>query len=339
MSLLILSVTVAYAQDFTLWTESPSNPLFGGTGAGRSYYPSAVKVGSVYHIWYGDGSNTRHASSTSADFSDVAFPAPAVTGLVAGVTYHPRVLYDAGGWDIGATHYAGPFLMYYVGANTGFFDGPPRVAHSAGGDSWTDIGQCTIVTSSTSFYIFDVIYEGGTAWKAYGTDGVVNYFVSTDGMDWTETARDILGSALQPWETSSFTPPHVIRSGGHYVMFYGSGGSDASTAIGVAFSTDGQNFTKSSSNPIFSISGSPPAWRNDRTYTPYVMQDDTGWRMYYSGRNGSTGAYSIGVTDLNSAPAPPTAIPAMDDYGKIAFMALAALGAIYFLTRKRRATS
>jgi hypothetical protein len=29
----------------------------------------------------------------------------------------------------------------------------------------------------------------------------------------------------------------------------------------------------------------------------------------------------------------------MNDYGKIAFMALAALGAIYFLTRKRRATS
>jgi hypothetical protein len=340
LSITIGSVSIVQAQDFTVWTESPSNPLFGGPTAGvdRAYYPSVLKVGSVYHIWYGDGSNTRHASSTRPDFSDVTFPAPVVTGLVTGVTYHPRVLYNASGWNIGLAHYAGPFLMYYVGANTSYFDGPPRVAYSADGNSWTDIGQCTIVTSysTTYFYIFDVLYEGGTTWKAYGTDGVVNYFVSTDGINWTETAHDILGSQLQPWETSAFTPPHVIKSGGQYIMFYGSGGS-GEAAIGVAFSTDGQNFTKSSSNPIFSTNGSPPAWRNDRTYTPYVMQDGTGWRMYYSGRNGSTGVYSVGFTDLN-APPPTTAIPAMNDCGKITFMILAGLGAILYL-RQRKAES
>jgi hypothetical protein len=75
-------------------------------------------------------------------------------------------------------------------------------------------------------------------------------------------------------------------------MYYGSGVVN-NQGIGVAFSTDGQNFTKSSSNPIFSISGAP-AWRNDRTYTPYVIPDGANWTMYYTGRSTPAGVYSIG---------------------------------------------
>jgi len=56
LSLTVLSVTLAQAQDFTIWTESPSNPLFGGLTAGvnRAYYPSALKIGSVYHTAFSD---------------------------------------------------------------------------------------------------------------------------------------------------------------------------------------------------------------------------------------------------------------------------------------------
>jgi hypothetical protein len=88
MILTLLPLSLAHANDFAAWTDSMSNPLFGGStnGVARAYYPSAIKVGSVYHIWYGDGTNTRHASSTNFDFSGVIFPAPTVTGLV--VTIH-----------------------------------------------------------------------------------------------------------------------------------------------------------------------------------------------------------------------------------------------------------
>jgi len=70
--------------------------------------------------------------------------------------------------------------------------------------------------------------------------------------------------------------------------------------MGVAFSTDGQNFTKSSSNPIFSITDGPP-WRNDRTYTPFVIPDGASWIMYYTGRS-SAGVYSIGYALPTSLP-------------------------------------
>ena len=149
----------------------------------RAYYPSVIKVGSVYHIWYGDSVNTRHASSTNFDFSGVTFPAPAVTGLVTTNPYHPRVLYNASGWNIGGTLYAGPFLMYYTdGASWNV----TRVAHSADGNSWNDIGLCAGVHSYSGgvIYNFDVLYEGGTTWKAYADNGggQIEYYVSTDGI-------------------------------------------------------------------------------------------------------------------------------------------------------------
>jgi LPXTG-motif cell wall-anchored protein len=75
-------------------------------------------------------------------------------------------------------------------------------------------------------------------------------------------------------------------------MYYGSG-SVNNQGIGVAFSSDGQNFTKSSSNPIFYITDGFP-WRNDRTYTPFVIPDGVNWIMYYSGRSTPAGVYSIG---------------------------------------------
>lgn len=107
-----LPLSPANAMDFTAWTDSSSNPLFGGptSGVNRAYYPCVVKVGSVYHIWYGDGANTRHATSTHIDFAGATFPAPVVSGLVATSPYHPRVLFNASGWTIGGNFYAGPFL-------------------------------------------------------------------------------------------------------------------------------------------------------------------------------------------------------------------------------------
>ncbi|MFA6053822.1 MAG: hypothetical protein WC769_00465 [Thermodesulfovibrionales bacterium] len=290
MSLILLPLSLAQANDFTAWTDSISNPLFGGA-VDKAYYPCVIKVGSVYHIWYGDGSHTRHANSINFDFSGVTFPAPIVTGLSAAGPYHPRVLYNASGWNIGGTPYAGPFLMYYTDGTTWT---STRVAHSADGNSWTDIGLCNGVHlySGGVIYNFDVLYEGGTTWKAYADNGggQIEYYISTDGINWTGTAHNILGT-LQAWETW-FTSPHVIKSGSQYVMYYGSGGAGSNQGIGVAFSTDGQNFAKSSSNPIFSTSGAP-SWRNDRTYTPYVIPDGTSWIMYYTGRS-TAGVYSVG---------------------------------------------
>ena len=326
IALSIVFLPSAQAIDFTAWTDSASNPMFGGStsGVNRAYYPSVIKVGSVYHIWYGDSANTRHATSTNFDFTGATFPAPVVTGLVATYPYHPRVLYNASGWTIGGNYYAGPFLMYYTDGYSSNWNLSPRVAHSADGNSWTDIGACTGVSSyspNTTIYNLDVLYEGGTIWKAYADNGLghIEYYVSTDGLTWTGTAHNILGS-LQPWETS-FTSPHVIKSGSQYIMYYGSGTVN-NQGIGVAFSADGQNFTKSGSNPIFSISDGFP-WRNDRTYTPFVIPNGASWIMYYTGRSSSTGNYSIGYA-LPSTPSGTNVTVTFPNGGAVTFSSVVA---------------
>jgi hypothetical protein len=300
--LILLSAFMAVSQtsipvdDTNLWTESAQNPLFGGTSSGidRAYYPVVIRVGSVYHLWYGDGSNTRHATSSNPSFADVTFPAQVVTGITAGA-YHPRVLYNASGWTVGGNYYAGPFLMYSTTGSD--WNASPRIAHSVDGVSWIDIGACTGVNAyspNQTIYNFDVVYENVTTWKAYADNGLgdVEYWTSTDGLNWTGVAHDILRSVMQPWE-SDYTSPHVFKIQNTYIMFYGSGGTGSNQGIGLATSSDGQTFTKSDANPIFSTSGTPPEWRTNRTYTPYVFQDNFDWKMYFTGQN-ATGIYSIG---------------------------------------------
>jgi hypothetical protein len=292
----LLSQSSFPVDDANLWTESASNPLFGGAtnGINKAYYPVVIKVGATYHLWYGDGLNTRHATSTLSNFSDITFPAPTVSGLTAGA-YHPRVLYNVSGWTIGGNYYAGPFLMYSTTGSD--WNAAPRVAHSTDGDTWTDIGACTGVNSyspNQTIYNFDVVYENATTWKAFADNGLgdVEYWTSTDGLNWTGVAHDILRPIMQSWE-SDYTSPHVFKIQNTYIMFYGSGGTGSNQGIGLATSTDGQNFTKSDANPIFSTNGTPPAWRTSRTYTPYVIQDNFDWKMYFTGLS-ATGVYSIG---------------------------------------------
>ncbi|MCI0473150.1 MAG: hypothetical protein L0Y76_06145, partial [Ignavibacteria bacterium] len=119
-----------------IWNEYISNPLFGGPtdGTNRGYYPCVIKVGTSYHIWYGDGSNTRHATSSSPDFSGATFPAPLVTGIIL-PAYHPHVLYNADGWDVGGTHYTNPFLLYSPTSDWTHV----YIYNSADGNSWTSI--------------------------------------------------------------------------------------------------------------------------------------------------------------------------------------------------------
>jgi len=284
------------------WTEITGNPIYGGTDSGttRAYYPFALKVGTTYHLWYGDGTNTRHATSSYPDFNDATFPATVVTGLVATGPYHPRVLYNASGWDMDtpSAHYTGPFLMYYTdGAN---WTNSPRVAHSVDGSTWIDIKPCSGINAyggNTTVYNLAVLHEGGTTWKGYADNGLghIQYYTSTNGIDWTGQAMDIMGAPYQAWEsvTQGNIAPFIMMNGSTYVLFYSSGLTRNDNAFGFATSSDGQAFTKSPSNPIFSITDGI-AWRNDRTYTTSIVQDGRIWLLYFSGRT-SAGVYSVGL--------------------------------------------
>ena len=283
------------------WIESTLNPLFGDSGH-RAYYPCVVKVGSTYHIWYGDGSTTRHAASAFVDFHDFVFPAPEITVggtsisavFPSGPIYHPSVCYNAAGWTINGVSTADPIVMY-IAEN---LQGPMRVLHSADGSNWTQFtagGACTGLAAGA--YNLSVLYEGGIVWKAYSEDGSPHlyYYTSTDGYNWTVKATDFLGTYQTAWESSppGRLVPRIIKAGSLYYLFYSSGLIDNDEAIGKAVSNDGLNFTKDTNNPIFSINDGL-AWRNNRTYTAWIIWDTDHWRMYYTGKS-AAGVYSVGT--------------------------------------------
>jgi hypothetical protein len=299
----LLGISNNECSGFENWTEDAGNPIYGGSvdGTDRAYYPFALKVGTTYHLWYGDGTNTRHTTSSYPDFNDATFPATAVTGLAATGPYHPRVLYNASGWDIDtpSTHYAGPFLMYYTdGAN---WTNSPRVAHSVDGSTWIDIKPCSGINAyggNTTVYNLAVLHEGGTTWKGYADNGLghIQYYTSANGLDWTGQAMDIMGAPYQTWENNGINgniAPFIIKVGSTYVLYYSSGSTRNDNAFGLATSSDGQSFTKSITNPIFSINDGV-AWRDNRTYTTSIVQNGSWWLLYFSGRT-SAGVYSVGL--------------------------------------------
>jgi Big-like domain-containing protein len=287
------------------WTEYSGNPIFGGgtSGVDRAYYPAVVKAGSTYHIWYGDGSHTLHAASTYPDFHDISHPAPEVIGLAASYdTYHPKVLYNADGWTIAGIDYASPFLIYYVDSLPDWTVSP-RVAHSADGDSWTDIGACSGVNSfgtDANIYNLSVLFEDVNTWKGYTDNGQghIQYYTSNNGIDWTGQAPDdILNQDYLAWDAvEAEIAPFIMKDGSRYLLFYSSGVTVNNQAIGLAISTDGGTFTKSISNPIFSTGTEDgTSWRDIRSYTAAIIADGNGWLLYFSGvTNTPSTRYSIG---------------------------------------------
>ncbi len=284
------------------FTEAAGNPLFGGptSGVDRAYQPYVIKIDGMYNMWYGDGENARYTNSTYADFNDAQFPGIIVSGTTASQPYKFTVYYNSDGWTLGENYYSQKLVAYYTDAADGWVENP-KIAVSDNGINWTFVASTTGVNTYPwpgAFYRLSVLYEGNNTWKGYGDQGnaIIQYYTSTNGINWTGVAQDILSvNNPQSWESSAGAiSPYVFKSGNNYIMTYSAGATDNNQAIGMAYSHNGINFTKYSTNPVFNRDDGV-SWRTDRTYNGYIMDDDGLWRMYFQGRD-STGNYSVGMS-------------------------------------------
>ena len=298
---------------FSNFVDSPT-PIFGGAGDGenRTYNPVVIKINSTYHVWYGDGANTRHGVSNYSDFSDMVFPANIVTGLNATAPYKSKVYYDPSGWNISGVNYSQPLIMYYTDSSN--YSKAPRIAVSDDGDNWTDIGP--VSGTFGGIYTFAVSYEGNNVWKAYtdAFDAKINFYNSTNGQNWTSQKNDTLIrsnlSKQQSWENNGVTSvgavgPAIFKWNDIYFLTYSSGIYRNDETIGFAYSFDGLNFIKSGSNPGFSALDGID-WRKGRVYTSYLMNDNGTWILYYTGANETSGTntttYQTGMATINELP-------------------------------------
>jgi hypothetical protein len=344
------NLTVAHTPTPCDWVEYDNNPVFGQwlPGGTWAYYPKVIYDanqfsgnGDIYYkMWFGsdNGTGTRQIGyAESADgINWTAGPNP-VFGLVTGVN-HPLVKYRPGGFGNGIY-----YKMWYEDMAYVYSINALRYAESADGINWTNDQPLTqddsakLITPGLaddwnigSYGPSDIIYnqngsssfDDGNLWNNkyvfyyMGTNGTNEYIglaYSDNGTHWKRYGNNPILSPGAPadWDNISVGYCSVINISGSWQMWYG-GGEGTNHGIGYATSPDGIVWTKHPDNPIFRISDGIP-WRNDRTYTPWVLYDATNfgepgdachYKMWFSGKS-TDEKYSIGyacATPVDAGP-------------------------------------
>ena len=111
---------------------------------------------------------------------------------------------------------------------------------------------------------------------------------------WTDFVNNpVFGPSGSYWDYNRVTEPEIIFDDGEYRMYY-TGQGDVQGSIGLAFSTDGINWTNSSNNPVL-LPGSYGSWDQSAVAAPTVIKDETGYKLYYHGWSDEYGNWDIGL--------------------------------------------
>jgi predicted GH43/DUF377 family glycosyl hydrolase len=293
-----INARIGYAtsSDGITWTRQKSNPLIdvGPPGAWDDqiiWFPSVIKQGSGYKMWYGakDGTTYRIGYATSPDgITWTKVPNDFVLNIGSPVSWEntdvfcPTVLYNGIVYE-----------MWYTGSENS--PTPHRIgyANSPDGITWSrsasnpvlDIGLAA--WDDVSVFCPNVLFDGLNYHMWYtGSDGSRNrigYATSPDGITWMKNAANPVldvGSSGS-WDDLMVRSPTVIHDGAIYHMWFS--GHDGSTyRIGYATSPDGITWTKYSGNPVFDF-GSPGSWDDSHVTFPSVVQTGSAYHMWYSG--------------------------------------------------------
>ena len=328
------NLTVAPTPTSCDWIEYNNNPVFGqGVAGPKVYYPKVIYDvnqfsghgdSNYYKMWFQSSNGIGYAYSN--DGIIWAAGSNPLSALVAGAS-HPLVKYDSNGFGSGVY-----YKMWYWSGNQTYNINDLRYAESIDGINWTNDqpltqdGSLPLVTGNPgpdwnagSYGPADIIYNpaGSTSlddsnlWNNkyvfyyMGTNGNNEYIglaYSNNGIFWKRYGSNPVLSpgGASDWDNTSVGYCSVIYSYGTWRMWYG-GGPGTNQGIGYATSADGIIWTKSPDNPIFSVSNNV-SWRNDRTYTPWVIYDSSSfsgqgdfypYKMWFSGRS-TDGKYSVG---------------------------------------------
>lgn len=307
----------------------------------------------LYKMWH-QGADPAGSIALSLSNDGISWTLKGETNIPP-AAYHPVVVYDKNGFGVGGKPYRIWFwtgvastttagaAIHFSQSNDGITWDPPQPITE-------DPGAPLIVIPS--FYFFQLYGPGFVIYnpnatsipgRPYTFPYVMYYDIATsvqqevaesialayssDGLNWFRFgSQPILipsGNVGMDWDATHHFRPSVIISQGVYHMFYSGSNQfvDPLTTvpyahgIGHASSLDGITWVKDADNPIF-IYSDGVAWRNTRTYTPFVLFSpfcDAGScpscvaKMWFTGGTGLvTGAnQGIGYATLPCPPLPP----------------------------------
>ena len=149
-------------------------------------------------------------------------------------------------------------------------------------------GTCMLKEGSTYKLYYWGWPSGGFNTYPYWKIGLAT---STDRITWTRHPYNpiLAGGGADTWNVGVLEP-HVLKLGDWYYMWYQGnaiGGLDDYSAVGVAISPDGVNWTKYPLNPVIPH-GQPGDWDSNWAEAPILIEVTRGqWYLYYSGSRGS----------------------------------------------------
>ena len=324
------------------WIKSPNNPVLepgpkGSWDQNGVYRQTVIKDGTTYKMWYvgiDANWNTAIGYATSSDGVtwDKYAGNPVLTAGPSG-SWDSRFISKPSVIKNGTT-----YEMWYYAYNDNW-ESAIGHATSPDGITWTKDSANPVLTTGPSGswdsqrILFPSVIKNSTGYEMWymGYDdnwnAAIGHATSPDGVTWT---KDPANPVLEPggdgaWDESLVAHPCVLydSAAGIYRMWYLGCGRDG-CAIGYAFSPDGVNWTKHSSNPVLRP-GPSDSWDGNWVAFPAVLQSGVTYEMWYSA-SGAGGTIGIGravaapggwitghVYNNTSAPLSGARIYALDD--------------------------
>jgi len=185
--------------------------------------------------------------------------------------------------------------------------------------NWEKYPSNPVFTKGPAFYDLvgvgqpTTLFENDTIKMWYAAVGGdmkarVGYAYSIDGINWTKHSDMVMNTGYSgEWDSEWIDTPEILKVDSGYLLYYygDSIGYDTSladleavthSAIGVAFSTDGINWVKEPSNPVFT-KGNVGDWDGTWVESPALLRNDTTGEllMWYNGIDTITWKTQIGL--------------------------------------------
>jgi len=249
--------------------------------------------------YFSDGGGTGSFSSWSKSSANPVLD-PGSSGWDSANVYSGSIYYNSGDYN-----------LLYEGQQD-FDSSQIGLATSTDRETWSKDSNNPVFGPSSSGFDSaeatrpEIVEQSGTYYMYYsGWDGAtyrIGLATSTDLINWSRESSNplITPGSSGAWDEQWVYTQAVIVESGDWKMLYGGRNSNNTFQIGLATSTDGVSWTKSSSNPVLSPSSS--GWDSADVYQPTLIKDtDSTYHLFYRGQDGSTAnighAYSSDLTN------------------------------------------
>jgi hypothetical protein len=183
----------------------------------------------------------------------------------------------------------GPSLSFSI------LNGGAAVLKGGTGSDWDTviISSVSVIKVNSTFYMYFVGSRGSSLMDARH----IGVATSSDGISWTKySSNPILKSRVNSYDWTNLNDPRVVYVNGTWHMWYSGNHGNQNPSqmhdldLCYANSSDGYNWTKSSSNPVMANGFANWAMSEVRSYD--VQWNGSAFIIYYKGRTAGAGATS-----------------------------------------------